>query len=256
MDELEVAFSHPQSKRTDCNHIFLNFIPTVIMDPAKIEEAVTNTVLRYGPRLWKLRVLQAEIKVFIRQVAIGNWVSVKAATNTFCIGLRLMRLQLQFDFVWLTTVVTIWTSTCTLKLWIQSREKFSSRHLEKSRGPCMGFPFPLLIWQRIIFNKKGIWSLSSVVFKFDQRFLRFQAQSNGTTYVYDYPEMFRQMVDLQWKQYSQQFISETVNIPDKFMDFVELVLDIETETRLVEQKRVAGEFYFYLFKIMNECSFK
>lgn len=68
---------------------------------------------------------------------------------------------------------------------------------------------------------------------------RFQAQSNGTTYVYDYPEMFRQMVDLQWKQYSQQFISE-IEIPDKFMDFVELVLDVETESRLVEQKRVAG----------------
>lgn len=36
MDELEVAFSHPHSKRTDCNHIFLNFVPTVIMDPAKV----------------------------------------------------------------------------------------------------------------------------------------------------------------------------------------------------------------------------
>lgn len=36
MDELEVAFSHPQSRRTDCNHIFLNFVPTVIMDPAKV----------------------------------------------------------------------------------------------------------------------------------------------------------------------------------------------------------------------------
>lgn len=36
MDELEVAFSHPHSRKTDCNHIFLNFIPTVIMDPAKV----------------------------------------------------------------------------------------------------------------------------------------------------------------------------------------------------------------------------
>ena len=27
MDELEVAFSHPYSRRTDCNHIFLNFVP-------------------------------------------------------------------------------------------------------------------------------------------------------------------------------------------------------------------------------------
>lgn len=40
MDELEVAFSHPDSKRTDCNHIFLNFVPSVIMDPAKVGHRV------------------------------------------------------------------------------------------------------------------------------------------------------------------------------------------------------------------------
>lgn len=32
----------------------------------KIEESVTNMVMRYGPRLWKLRVLQAELKMTIR----------------------------------------------------------------------------------------------------------------------------------------------------------------------------------------------
>ena len=58
MDELEVAFSHPYSRRTDCNHIFLNFVPTVIMDPSKIEESVRSMVMRYGSRLRKLRVLQ------------------------------------------------------------------------------------------------------------------------------------------------------------------------------------------------------
>lgn len=42
MDELEVAFSHQLARRTDCNHIFLNFVPTVIMDPAKV-----NIQLRY-----------------------------------------------------------------------------------------------------------------------------------------------------------------------------------------------------------------
>lgn len=35
MDELEVAFNNT-SVRTDCNHIFLNFVPTVIMDPTKV----------------------------------------------------------------------------------------------------------------------------------------------------------------------------------------------------------------------------
>lgn len=34
---------------------------------------------------------------------------------------------------------------------------------------------------------------------------------------------------------------EAINIPDKLMDFVELILDSETETRLIEQKRVPGE---------------
>lgn len=33
---------------------------------------------------------------------------------------------------------------------------------------------------------------------------RFQAQSSGTTYVYDFPDMFRQMVDLHWKQYQER----------------------------------------------------
>ena len=36
MDELEVAFSHPLARRTDCNHIFMNFVPTVTLDPAKV----------------------------------------------------------------------------------------------------------------------------------------------------------------------------------------------------------------------------
>lgn len=35
MDELEVAFSNT-TVRTDCNHIFLNFVPTVVMDPSKV----------------------------------------------------------------------------------------------------------------------------------------------------------------------------------------------------------------------------
>ena len=36
MDELEVAFSHQLARRTDCNHIFMNFVPTITLDPAKV----------------------------------------------------------------------------------------------------------------------------------------------------------------------------------------------------------------------------
>ncbi|MBV98493.1 Acetyl-CoA carboxylase 2, partial [Eschrichtius robustus] len=76
MDELEVAFNNT-SVRTDCNHIFLNFVPTVIMDPFKIEESVRSMVMRYGSRLWKLRVLQAEVKINIRQTTTDHAVPIR-----------------------------------------------------------------------------------------------------------------------------------------------------------------------------------
>lgn len=44
MDELEVAFNNT-SVRTDCNHIFLNFVPTVIMDPLKVVPLVLSWAL-------------------------------------------------------------------------------------------------------------------------------------------------------------------------------------------------------------------
>lgn len=44
----------------------LQGIFTFNLNGIQIEEAVTNMVIRYGPRLWKLRVLQAELKMIIR----------------------------------------------------------------------------------------------------------------------------------------------------------------------------------------------
>lgn len=58
LDELEVAqHTHPMAKKSDGNHIFLNFVPTVNMDPVKIAEDVHDKiVIRYGTRLTKLKV--------------------------------------------------------------------------------------------------------------------------------------------------------------------------------------------------------
>lgn len=68
---------------------------------------------------------------------------------------------------------------------------------------------------------------------------RFQAQSNGTTYVYDIPDMFRQMTERLWKEYSRARPHEDVVIPDKILEeCVELVVSGD---KLVEQKRLPGE---------------
>lgn len=53
MDELEIAFSHPLASKTDCNHVFMCFVPTVCIDPVKLEESVREMVLRYGKNIIK-----------------------------------------------------------------------------------------------------------------------------------------------------------------------------------------------------------
>lgn len=47
MDELEVAFNNT-NVRTDCNHIFLNFVPTVIMDPSKVRSPPAPNCCLHG----------------------------------------------------------------------------------------------------------------------------------------------------------------------------------------------------------------
>ncbi|XP_069684928.1 acetyl-CoA carboxylase isoform X2 [Periplaneta americana] len=200
MDELEVAFSHPQAKRTDCNHIFLNFVPTVIMDPAKIEESVTSMVMRYGPRLWKLRVLQAELKMTIRQ-------SPNSKTS-------IVRLCLANDSGY-SLDICLYKEVTDPKTGVIKFEAYGSK-----QGPMHGLPISTPYVTKDYLQQK-----------------RFQAQSVGTTYVYDIPDMFRQMLEKLWKEFIEE--RPSVVMPPKVLDSIELVL--EGDDHLVEQKRLPGE---------------
>lgn len=203
MDELEVAFSHPQAKRTDCNHIFLNFGPTVIMDPSKIEESVTGMVLRYGPRLWKLRVLQAELRVTIRTAPGGPT--------------RNVRLCLANDSGYYLDIATYEeiSQPITGVIMFQS--------YGPKQGPMHGLPISTPYVTKDYLQQK-----------------RFLAQSQGTTYVYDMPDMFGQMVERRWREaIADGLVSGPA--PDKLLDIVELVLEADGEQRLIEQKRLPGQ---------------
>uniref|UniRef100_A0AAQ5ZK67 acetyl-CoA carboxylase n=1 Tax=Amphiprion ocellaris TaxID=80972 RepID=A0AAQ5ZK67_AMPOC len=155
MDELEVAFSNT-SVRTDCNHIFLNFVPTVIMDPSKIEESVRSMVMRYGSRLWKLRVLQAELKINIRLTTTGNAVPIR---------------------LFLTNESGYYLD---ISLYKEVTDPSSGQIMFQSYGDKQG---PL----------HGMLINTPYVTKDLLQAKRFQAQTLGTTYVYDFPEMFRQV---------------------------------------------------------------
>lgn len=164
MDALEVAFSHPFSSRTDCNHIFLNFVPTLtLMDPSRLEDTVRGMVMRYGSRLWKLRVLQAELKMTIRLNQNGNRIPMRLfLTNEsgYYLDISMYREE---------------TDTHTGKVTLQS---YGTR-----QGPL-----------------HGMFINTPYITKDHLQQKRFVAQNqNGTTYVYDFPEVFRQVLHDRWK---------------------------------------------------------
>ena len=65
-----MAFTHPEAKKTDGNHIFLNFVPTVTMHPFNIAKDIEEKILnRYAHRLMKLKVKFAEISITSRPTA-------------------------------------------------------------------------------------------------------------------------------------------------------------------------------------------
>uniref|UniRef100_A0A4W6GBA3 acetyl-CoA carboxylase n=1 Tax=Lates calcarifer TaxID=8187 RepID=A0A4W6GBA3_LATCA len=196
MDELEVAFSNT-SVRTDCNHIFLNFVPTVIMDPSKIEESVRSMVMRYGSRLWKLRVLQAELKINIRLTPTGNAVPIR---------LFLTNESGYYLDISLYKEVTDPSSGQVKIIMFQS--------YGDKQGPLHGMLINTPYVTKDLLQAK-----------------RFQAQTLGTTYVYDFPEMFRQALFKLWGPGDK--------CPKDVLMCTELVLD--PQGRLVQMNRLPGD---------------
>ncbi|XP_034026120.1 acetyl-CoA carboxylase isoform X2 [Thalassophryne amazonica] len=193
MDELEVAFSNT-SVRTDCNHIFLNFVPTVIMDPSKIEESVRSMVMRYGSRLWKLRVLQAELKINIRLTPTGNAIPIR---------------------LFLTNESGYYLD---ISIYKEDIDPSSGQIMFQSYGDKQG---PL----------HGMLINTPYVTKDLLQAKRFQAQSLGTTYVYDFPEMFRQALFKLWGPGDE--------CPKDVLMCTELVLD--QQVGLVQMNRLPGD---------------
>lgn len=205
MDELEVAFTHPMAKRTDCNHIFLNFVPKVTMDPIKIAENVRNMVMRYGQRLWKLRVLQAELRMTIRSTPNGKCIPYRlflANESGYYLDLHLYR---------------------EVPDPVTGQMKFEScPAINPKPGPLHDLPISTPYMTKDYLQLK-----------------RFQAQTLGTTYIYDFPDMFQTALIKMWEDYLDT--RPDIEMPENVVSCVELVLDPTNPNRILEQKRVPGE---------------
>nr|XP_060613005.1 acetyl-CoA carboxylase 1 isoform X4 [Anolis sagrei ordinatus] len=200
MDELEVAFNNT-NVRTDCNHIFLNFVPTVIMDPSKIEESVRSMVMRYGSRLWKLRVLQAELKINIRLTPTGKAIPIR---------------------LFLTNESGYYLDISLYKEVTDSRTgQIMFQAYGDKQGPLHGMLINTPYVTKDLLQSK-----------------RFQAQSLGTTYVYDIPEMFRQSLIKLWDSMKESAILPPPPLPSDMLTYTELVLD--DQGQLVHMNRLPG----------------
>ncbi|XP_075575892.1 acetyl-CoA carboxylase 1 isoform X3 [Pelecanus crispus] len=200
MDELEVAFNNT-NVRTDCNHIFLNFVPTVIMDPSKIEESVRSMVMRYGSRLWKLRVLQAELKINIRLTPTGKAIPIR---------------------LFLTNESGYYLDISLYKEVTDSRTgQIMFQAYGDKQGPLHGMLINTPYVTKDLLQSK-----------------RFQAQSLGTSYVYDIPEMFRQSLIKLWESMNEHAVLPTPPLPPDILTYTELVLD--DQGQLVHMNRLPG----------------
>ncbi|XP_044144048.1 acetyl-CoA carboxylase 1 isoform X3 [Bufo gargarizans] len=200
MDELEVAFNNT-NVRTDCNHIFLNFVPTVIMDPSKIEESVRSMVMRYGSRLWKLRVLQAELKINIRLTPTGKQIPIR---------------------LFLTNESGYYLDISLYKEVTDSRTgQIMFQAYGDKQGPLHGMLINTPYVTKDLLQSK-----------------RFQAQSLGTTYVYDIPEMFRQALIKLWESMDASAYIPKCPLPSDVLIYTELVLD--DQGQLVHLNRLPG----------------
>ncbi|XP_046694451.1 acetyl-CoA carboxylase 1 isoform X1 [Silurus meridionalis] len=207
MDELEVAFNNT-TVRTDCNHIFLNFVPTVIMDPSKIEESVRSMVMRYGSRLWKLRVLQAELKINIRLTPTGKQIPIR------------LFLTNESGYYLDISLYKEVTDSRTGQVGPNDRQIMFQAYGDK-QGPLHGMLINTPYVTKDLLQSK-----------------RFQAQSLGTTYVYDLPEMFRQALKKLWQSMDAFAHLPKCPLPPELLTFTELVLD--SQGQLVQLNRLPG----------------
>ncbi|VDP87684.1 unnamed protein product, partial [Schistosoma mattheei] len=65
MDALDLASGHPDASRTMGNHIFLNFVPVLLLeDINRLKSTIRKVVMRYARRFLRLRVSQVGLDVY------------------------------------------------------------------------------------------------------------------------------------------------------------------------------------------------
>ena len=186
LDEIELlSATYPN---TDCNHLFLNIVPTFQLDTNEIEQSIRTFVEGHGKRLFKLRITSAEIR-FLRQSHNSDNVQplrfVISSHSGFV--MRIEPYQEVFDVTGIKKLVSL-----------------SSPPGAMHNCP-VGTPYPI---------KEAIQPK------------RYKAHLMGTTYVYDFPELFKRALEKTWMRFAE---SQGTKPPVSIMSATELALNSQEE---------------------------
>jgi acetyl-CoA carboxylase/biotin carboxylase 1 len=149
-----------------------------------------------GIRLWKLRILQAELKMTIRLTPDSEPMPFRAFM-TYESGYHL-DISLYREVTNQTTGQTVF-------------QTYSIGKKGQLDGRALHDPY---------------------LTKDQLQYKRFTAQSNSTTYVYDLPEMFRRALLVSWKQYLEINKLKDQSIPKDNFVYQELILDNINQSKI------------------------
>ena len=187
-------------RSADCNHIFINFIYNLPVTYSDVLEAISGFIERHGKRLWRLHVTGSEIRIVLEDEE-GNVIPVR------CVIENVSGFIVNFH---------------------------GYQEIQTDKGTT--------ILKSI--GEKGPLHLQPVHQSYSTKESlqpkRYQAHLVGTTYVYDFPDLFSKALQNVWTK--ARSLDPSLSPPKKFMEARELVLD--ENDQLVEVDRAPGNNTF------------
>eukprot|EP01129_Flabellula_baltica_P005744 TRINITY_DN2099_c0_g1_i1.p1 TRINITY_DN2099_c0_g1~~TRINITY_DN2099_c0_g1_i1.p1 ORF type:complete len:2139 (-),score=550.43 TRINITY_DN2099_c0_g1_i1:13-6429(-) len=182
---LELVSRDTNLGATDCNHIFLNFLPVMKLDLNAVKRSIWKIVGKHGYQLWKLRVNEAEVRLTVKPSEESEIMTVR----------------------WYIQNTTGYYQTNNFSL---------LREIIDEEGNLILVPMDKE-------NDTSYETFTKVRSPYTPRSAtqtrRFNAQRAGTVYVYDIPDLFKEAVIAQWR--GRNFMDR----PQVFMTSQELTLD-------------------------------
>jgi len=187
-------------RNSDCNHIFMNFIYNLSVSYEDVLAAVSGFIERHGKRLWRLHVTSSEIRIALEDDE-GN------VTPIRCIIENVSGFVVNFHGY---QEITTDKGTTILK----SIGEKGPLHLQPVNHPYS--------------TKESLQPK------------RYQAHLIGTTYVYDFPDLFSKALQNAWTRSRSN--NKSLSLPRTYLESKELVLD--ENDQLVEVDRAPGNNNF------------